>query len=119
MKPLPAQRRLSIASNGGLRARVPFIGNWELGKTIAVLKILAATVIAALAGVGGLSLAMPDTVTLLRRTFYVTTGITFKSQHSAEAACGARNVARDGKDPLHPAFRCFNKQDQPGPRKTR
>jgi hypothetical protein len=85
----------------------------------AVLKIVAAAVIAALAGVGCLSLVMPDAVTQLRRTFYATTGITFKSLHNAEAACGASYAVRDTKDPLHPAFRCFNKQDQAGPRKTR
>jgi hypothetical protein len=90
-----------------------------LSKMFAVLKVLTATFIVALAGVGCLSLVMPDEVTLLRRTFYVTTGITFKSLHNAEAACGTSYAVRDTKDPSHPAFRCINKQGQPVPRKSR
>jgi hypothetical protein len=93
--------------------------NWGWVKMLTVLKFLIATVIVGLAGVGGLALAMPDTVTLLRRTFYATTGITFKSLQNAEAACGASYAARDTKDPSHPAFRCFNKSDKSGPRKQR
>ena len=98
------------------------IAPWKmggLGKMFAVLKVLTAAFITALAGVGCLSLVLPDAVTQLRRTFYITTGITFKSLHHAEAACGASYAVRDSKDPLHPAFKCYNKQDQPGPRKAR
>jgi hypothetical protein len=120
MKPFPAQERRSFPQTGGrVRVRVPFHGKWELGKTIAALKVLTATFIVALAGVGGLSLVMPDAVTQLRRTFYVTTGITFRSLHNAEAACGAGYALRNRKDPSHPTFKCFNKQSQPGPRTAR
>jgi hypothetical protein len=86
---------------------------------LAVLKYLTATFVTGLAGVGCLALVMPDSVTMLRRTFYVTTGITFKSLQNAEAACGASYAVRDTKDAMHPAFRCFNKSEKPGPRKQR
>jgi len=120
MKPIPARRERSFAPTDGLaRMRVPFRGKWQLDKMIAVLRVLTATIIVVLAGVGGLSLAMPDAVTRLRRTFYVTTGITFKSLHNAEAACGAGYAVRNGKDPLYPTFKCFNKQEQPGARRAR
>jgi hypothetical protein len=55
---------------------------------LAVLKSVAATVIAALAMIGSLSLAMPDTRIALRRIFYARTGIAFKSIDDANAACG-------------------------------
>jgi hypothetical protein len=58
---------------------------------LAVLKTVAATAIAALTMLGGLSLAMPDTRIALRRIFYARTGTTFKSIDDANAACGGQS----------------------------